>query len=98
MNPIIIRIVLYSVVAIFIGVVWFGFEVVPGNGGKKGLRLLLAPLFLTWIGIAMAGWLKCGGADSSISVIPFVVAAIVVVVCLLWLMTLIVSNKVIRKP
>ena len=93
MNMLIIRTLLYSTVTVFIGASWFSFEAVPGNGGKKGLRLLLAPLFLTWLSISMAGWLKFSGIGSGISVIPFVIAAFVVVFCLLWLANLVIRKK-----
>lgn len=58
-----VRFVVYFIVTLCFGFIIIWFESVPGNGGKRHIRLLLLPGFVTWMVLFIATAMKMVGMN-----------------------------------
>ena len=70
----VIRLLVYLATLVFAFIVALWIDSIPGNGGRKGLRLLLFPLVITWAGIFVATILKVCEVPGKFNVWVLVVA------------------------
>ena len=84
----VIRLLIYLATLVFVVVVALWIDSIPGNGGRKGLRLLLFPLIITWLGIFVATILKVCEVPGHINIWTLVVAGGLTMLSLIKFLTL----------
>ena len=79
----VIRLLIYLATLVFVIVIAIWIESIPGNGGRRGLRLLLFPLVITWLSIFVATLLKLDEVPNAIRVWVFALAGVLTILSLI---------------